>query len=91
MTKDDFVGEMATGLDLSKSRCRIVFDTMIEEIVRVLETGGKYTHPGFGTFRTADTAAHCGRNPASGKKMLYPKKRRLRFKPSDILKDEING
>ncbi|MCR5494023.1 MAG: HU family DNA-binding protein [Treponema sp.] len=90
MTKQELVNEMASELGITKKLCGETLNTMLEEIVKTLETGGKYTQPGFGTFKTAERNEHVGRNPATGKKMLYPKKRRLKFKVSDILKDEIN-
>lgn len=90
MTKHELVSEMSHELGISQRKCGETLNVMLEEIVRVLETGGKYVQPGFGTFKTADVKERVGRNPATGKRMLYPKKRRLRFKVSDVLKDEIN-
>lgn len=90
MTKYELVREMSHELGISQKKCGETLDVMLEEIVRTLEVGGKYIHPGFGTFKTADVKERVGRNPATGKKMLYPQKRRLRFKVSDVLKDEIN-
>ncbi|MBQ1949485.1 MAG: HU family DNA-binding protein [Treponema sp.] len=90
MTKQELVNEMAAELGITKKMCGETLNAMLEEIVKTLENGGKYTHPGFGTFKTSVRNEHVGRNPATGKKMLYPKKCRLKFKVSDILKDEIN-
>lgn len=90
MTKHELVSEMSRELGITQKKCGETLNVMLEEIVRTLEIGGKYVQPGFGTFKTADVKERVGRNPATGKKMLYPKKRRLRFKVSDVLKDEIN-
>ena len=90
MTKQELVSEMAGELGITKKQCSQTLNTMLEEIIRALETGGKFVQPGFGTFKTQESEERTGRNPLTGKKMLYPKKRKLKFKPSDILKDEIN-
>lgn len=90
MTKHDLVNELSAELGITKKLCNETLDVMVEEIVRALETGGKYMQPGFGTFKTADSNPRIRRNPATGRKMLYPKKRRLKFRVSETLKDEIN-
>lgn len=81
---------MATELGLSKKKCNETLNAMLEEIVLALESGNRFVQPGFGSFKTAETKERIGRNPATGKKMLYPKKIRLKFKASEKLKDEIN-
>lgn len=91
MTRRDMINEMADELKLERKTCTNVLNAFIEGIVHALETGGKYTQPGFGTFKTAETKERVGRNPATKQKMLYPKKLKIRFKASDILKDELNG
>lgn len=90
MTKHELVTEMSENLGISKKQCTETLNVMIEEIVSTLEEGGKYTHPGFGTFKTQETKERIGRNPSTGQRVLYPKKIRLRFKTSDKLKGEIN-
>ncbi len=90
MTKQELVTEMATELGLSKKKCNETLNAMLEEIVLALESGNKFTQPGFGSFKPVETKERVGRNPSNGKKMLYPKKIRLRFRASEKLKDEIN-
>lgn len=90
MTKHELVTEMSRELGITQKKCGETLNVLLEEIVRTLETGGKFVQPGFGTFKTAEVKERTGRNPANGKMMLYPQKRKLRFKASDILKDEIN-
>ena len=75
MTKHELVAEMSKELGITQKKCGETLNVLLEEIVRTLEIGGK---------------ERTGRNPANGKMMLYPQKRKLRFKASDILKDEIN-
>ena len=76
MTKHELVAEMSKELGITQKKCGETLNVLLEEIVRTLET--------------AEVKERTGRNPANGKMMLYPQKRKLRFKASDILKDEIN-
>ena len=90
MTKQEIVSEMAGELGITKKQCAEALNVMIEEIVTTLEHGGKFVQNGFGTFKTAERKEHIGVNPQTGKKYIYPKKLRAKFKASDLLKDEIN-
>lgn len=90
MTKQEIVSEMAGELGITKKQCAQTLDVMLEEIVSTLEKGGKFVQNGFGTFKTVERKERIGMNPHDGKKYLYPKKLRAKFKPSDILKDSIN-
>lgn len=90
MTKHELISEMSQELGITQKKCNETLNVMIEEIVSALESGSKFVQPGFGTFKTTETKERIGRNLANGKNMLYPKKRKLRFKSSEMLKDEIN-
>ena len=91
MTKQELLNEMSQELGLTKKKTGESLSVMLEEIVSTLESGGKFVQPGFGTFKTCETKEREGINPATGKRMLYPKKIKMRFKPSPNLKDDING
>lgn len=90
MTKQELIAEMSRELSLTKKKTSETLNAMIEEISSVLESGGKFVQLGFGTFKTSESKEREGINPATKKRMLYPKKIRLKFKPSRNLKDEIN-
>ncbi len=90
MTKQELVSEMAETLKISKKQCKETLNAMLEEIIQALSEGKRFVQPGFGTFKTTETNEHIGRNPITQKKMLYPKKIKLKFKASDKLKGEIN-
>lgn len=81
---------MAEELGITKKQCNETLNAMLEEIVSSLEAGDKFTQPGFGSFKPVETKERIGRNPATGKKMLYPKKIKMKFKASDAFKDDIN-
>lgn len=90
MTKHEMISEMSSELGITKKKCGETLNIMLEEIISTMENGGKFVQPGFGTFKPADSKERVGRNPATGQTMLYPEKRKVRFKASELLKDEIN-
>ncbi len=89
MNKQELTDEMSAALGITKKCCGETIGLMVEEIISAVERDGKYVQPGFGTFRTAVSGERIGVNPATGQKMRYPKKRKLKFKVSSVLKDEI--
>ncbi|MBD5289630.1 MAG: HU family DNA-binding protein [Bacteroides sp.] len=46
--------------------------------------------PGFGTFETRKRLERVSVHPSTGKKMLYPPKQTISFRPSPLLKKQIN-
>ena len=90
MTKHELISEMSSELGITKKLCGETLNVMLEEIVRALEMGGRFTQPGFGSFKTVVSKERVGRNPVTGRKMLYPKKQKMKFKAFDVFKDDIN-
>jgi DNA-binding protein HU-beta len=46
---------------------------------------------GLGVFRKRKTKARMGRNPATGAQINIPARTRLRFTPTNALKDSVLG
>lgn len=90
MTKQEIIAQMSLELGITKKQCNETLNQMLECIVEALEAGKKFCQPGFGTFKTVDYSQRVGINPVSAQKMVYPKKRRLKFKVSEKFKEEIN-
>jgi len=84
------VVELSEKLNVPQNKCKEAFDAMIEEIICALEEGSQYNQKGFGTFRTELSKEHTGFNPATGKKMVYPKKLKIRFRLSSVFKKDLN-
>ena len=64
-----------------------VFDAMKE----VLTQGKKIKISGFGNFVVRDKNARAGRNPQTGQEITISARRVLTFKPSQVLKNALNG
>lgn len=90
MTKAEMLNELKESTELDKKTCSLLLDALHEEIVKVLSKGGRFTQNGFGTFSTSITPEREGRNPATGARMRFPKKRKIKFKAANSLKENIN-
>ncbi len=65
----------------------LVFDTMKETLAK----GTKIKISGFGNFEVRQKNPRPGRNPQTGQEIMIEGRRILKFKPSQILKDGLNG
>jgi integration host factor subunit alpha len=64
----------------------LVFDTMKETLGR----GEKLKISGFGNFVLRDKRQRRGRNPQTGEAIVITERRVLTFKPSNVLKADLN-
>lgn len=90
MTRQELVKKLSASAELSKKDCGAVITAIFDEISKTLEKGGKYTQTGFGSFETTVSSERTVRNPFTKQQMLYPPKRRMKFKPSKVFKDRLN-
>ena len=90
MNKQELVSELSKNLNITQKSCRQALDSFLEEIVEVLEEGKQYSQTGFGSFRTEVSNERISYNPALKKKMILPRKRKIKFRPSAKLKESIN-
>ena len=56
-----------------------------------LESGETLKISGFGSFLVKEKADRRGRNPQTGEAITITARRILTFKPSNLLRDAING
>ena len=64
-----------------------VFDTMKD----ALGSGEKIKVSGFGNFVVREKSERVGRNPQTGTQIMISARRVLTFKPSQVLKNLLNG
>lgn len=91
MTKHELIEKISDGLEVSKKQCGEAVDFIVQEVVSAVDRDGKFVVPGFGAFKAVERGERTGRNPQDGRMYVYPKKRKLKFKPSALLTEEING
>lgn len=91
MTKAGLVDAVYDRVGVSKKEAADCVDTVLELMKETLETGDELKISGFGKFEVRQKGERIGRNPQSGVEIMIPERRVLRFKVSQVLKDELNG
>lgn len=89
MTKSELIKAIAEHGELSRADAEIALLAVQHSITEALAKGERITLPGFGTFKLVETAARTGRNPHTGEPIDISAKRKVKFAPSDKLKDLV--
>lgn len=91
MTKAGLVDYVYEQIGGTKKDAHEYVDEVIETMKDVLETGEELKVSGFGKFEVRHKGERVGRNPRTGVEITIPERKVLRFKVSQVLKDELNG
>ena len=92
MTKADIVERVYERVGgLSKKEAAEVVDSVFDAMKETLTLGDKLKISGFGNFLVRDKSARVGRNPQTGEQITIAARRVLTFKPSQVLKNMLNG
>ena len=91
MTKADLIEEVSQLTELTRKDSEVIVETIFDSVVRSLRVGDKIEIRGFGSFRTRQRKPRVGRNPKTGERVEVPAKKIPFFKPSQELKDLVNG
>lgn len=91
MTKADLVENVYQKTGFSKKESAEIVETVFDLIKSTLEEGEKIKIAGFGNFVVKEKATRRGRNPQTGEEIEISSRRILTFKPSQVLKNAING
>ncbi len=76
---------------LSRSESAELVDSILSEIGDSLVRDGIVKISSFGTFSVRSKGQRIGRNPKTGEEVPILPRRVLVFRPSQVLKDRING
>lgn len=76
---------------LSRSELAELVDLILSEIGDLLVRDGIVKISSFGTFSVRSKGQRIGRNPKTGEEVPILPRRVLVFRPSQVLKDRING
>ena len=91
--KSDIVKRVSSKINISNDELKIIFDSFIDEITRMIKEPTDRVHieiRNFGYFDVHPTKARTNaRNPLTKKKVVIPARKKLTFKPSKYIKDEI--
>ena len=91
MTKADIVEVVHNRTGFSKKESSEAVESILDILKEILEDGEKIKLSGFGNFVIRSKEVRKGRNPKTGEEMEISARSVLTFKPSQKLKDHING
>ena len=90
MTKAGIVDSVYERVGVSKKEAMEYVEAVFETMKETLESGDSIKVSGFGKFEVREKGKRIGRNPRTGVEIEIPERRVLRFKVSQVLKDELN-
>ena len=91
LTKSNIVDTVYARTELTKKESSDYVNEVLELMKETLEEGEEIKVSGFGKFEVRKKSERVGRNPRTGDEILIPERKVLRFKVSQVLKDELNG
>jgi len=91
MTKAEIVEQIYERVGFSKKEAAELVEKVFELMKETLATGEKVKISGFGNFVVREKKARIGRNPQTGEEITISARRVLTFKPSQVLKNALNG
>jgi integration host factor subunit alpha len=90
MTKADIVSAVYEKVGFSKKEAVRVVETIFDIVKEGLERGEKVKISGFGNFVVRSKRARRGRNPQTGDDIEISPRKILTFRPSQVLKNDLN-
>lgn len=91
MTKASIVDSVYEMVGVTKKEASEYVEAVFDEMKETLEKGDEIKVSGFGKFEVRHKGERVGRNPRTGVEIMIPERKVLRFKVSQVLKDELNG
>ena len=92
MTKQEFVGKVATKSGLSQRDAAKAVDAFLDSITEALRSRDTVSFTGFGKFTTSNRAAREGVNPRNpGQKVHIPAATVPKFSAGSTLKTAVKG
>jgi DNA-binding protein HU-beta len=87
MTKADLIQAVASqGTGMTKKAAAGMVDSLFAAIGKAIKKDGRFSYPGFGTWRVRSRKARKGRNPQTGAEIRIKASRTVGFKPAKELK-----
>ena len=91
MTKADIVDALHEKVGFSKKEAADLVEMVFETIKGTLSQGQKIKISGFGNFVVREKRSRVGRNPQTGQSIEISARRVLTFRPSQVLRSEVNA
>ena len=91
VTRAHLAERIYTQVGLSRNESADLLESVLERVSKALELGESVKVSGFGTFSVRQKGRRIGRNPKTGVEVPILPRRVLVFRPSQVLKAQING
>src|ERR1043165_242100 len=91
VTRADLCEAVYQKVGLSRTESAQLVERVLQEITDCLEKGETVKLSSFGSFIVRAKGERVGRNPKTGEEVPISPRRVMVFKPSNILKAQING
>lgn len=91
MTKADIIEALYEKIGYSKKDAADLVELIFDTIKDTLARGEKIKISGFGNFVVREKRPRTGRNPQTGEAIKITARRVLTFKPSQVLRSEVNS
>jgi len=90
MTKAEFVKTLKEKAGLATlAQAEAAFESLFGIIGATIKNGETVSISGFGSFTVIQRKARKGRNPRTGKEMMIPASKTVKFRPGKSLKENI--
>lgn len=91
MTKIELTEKMQDITGFTKRESANIVDTVFSIMKETLNRGENLKISGFGNFEVKEKTPRKGRNPQTGESIMISRRRVLSFKPSSVLKSQLNS
>lgn len=91
LTRADLCEAVCSEIGLSRVDASELVESILEEISDALVRGEPVKISSFGSFLVREKAERWGRNPKTGEEARIAPRNVLVFRPSNILRDRLNG
>jgi integration host factor subunit alpha len=91
VTRVDLYAAVYEKVGLSRSESLALVESVLKEITDTLQKGETVKLASFGSFLVRKKNKRLGRNPKTGVEVPIAPRRVIVFKPSPILKQQVNG
>ncbi len=90
LTKSDLTNKIRSKVGLTSTESLTYVNSFFDFVKSEVETDGPIKLTGFGSFIIKEKKRRKGRNPQTGEPIYISERKVLKFKPSVVLKSQIN-
>ena len=91
LTRADLSEAVHRQVGLSRTESADLVKSVLDIMTDMLVTGETVKLSSFGTFKVRKKSGRLGRNPKTGEEVPITPRRVLVFRPSQVMKNQING